>query len=224
METNTQNTKGIIYIFTNESMPGLIKIGKTTNIKQRLQDLDTTGVPTPFKLHYAVEVDGYDQKEKLIHQGYAKDRVRPNREFFRIEPENATAILKALGGKEIDPNYIDISIDENGNIISTSEYDSSLLQAPITTFSMLQIPIGSALHFTRNENIICQVIDNRKVKYNENIYSLSQLTREILQRNYNWKSGFVNGFQFWKYEDEILTERRRRLETEFNIESELDTN
>ena len=38
------------------------------------------------------------------------------------------------------------------------------------------IPIGTKLHFTRNENIVCEVYDNRKLKYQDNIYSLSQLS------------------------------------------------
>lgn len=204
--------KGIIYILTNESMPGLIKIGVTNNIKQRLQSLDTTSVPTPFKLHYAIEIEDYVQKERLIHQGYAQDRIRSSREFFKIEPENATAMLKALGGSEIESQFIDISIDEEGKNISTDEYDSKLPQIPITTFDMLKINVGAKLIFTRNDNIFCKVIEPRKVEYNGQIYSLSTLTRELLKTNYNWKSNHVNGFSFWKYEDEILTDRRSRLE------------
>lgn len=212
------NEVGIIYILTNDSMPGLIKIGSTKDIKERLKSLDKTGVPTPFKLYYAIEIENYKQKERQLHQGYAKDRVRVNREFFRIEPENATAMLKALGGREIDNTYIDISIDETGNMISTDLYDDRLPAKPITTFEMLNIPIGTKLHFTRNENIVCEVYDNRKVKYQDNIYSLSQLSSEILIKKYSWKGKNVNGFQFWKYEGEILTDRRSRLENELHNE------
>lgn len=210
------NEIGIIYILTNESMPGLIKIGSTKDIKERLKSLDKTGVPTPFKLYYAIEIENYKQKERQLHQGYAKDRVRPNREFFRIEPENATAMLKALGGREIDNTYIDISIDEAGNEISTDAYETRLPQAPVTTFEMLKLMPGTKLNFTRNENITCEVYDNRKVKYQDNICSLTQITGEILKKRYSWKSKNVNGFQFWKYEGEILTDRRNRLENEAN--------
>lgn len=208
--------KGIIYILTNESMPGLIKIGITNNIKQRLQSLDTTSVPTPFKLHYAVEIEDYVQKERLIHQGYAKDRIRSSREFFKIEAENATAMLKALGGSEVESQFIDISIDEEGKTVSTDEYDSRLPQIAITTFDMLNIPLGSELKFTRNEELVCNVSESRKVEYNGEIYSLSTLTRNLLKANYNWKSNHVNGFSFWKYQDEILTDRRNRLEEEIS--------
>jgi len=69
-------SKGMLYIFTNESMPGLIKIGTTIDIKKRLKELDKTGIPTPFKLHYAIEVENYKQKEKYLHQGLSEHRVR----------------------------------------------------------------------------------------------------------------------------------------------------
>ena len=99
--------------------------------------------------------------------------MRQNREFLRIEPENATAMLKALGGREIDNTYIDISIDELGSVISTVLYDNRLPVRSTTTFDMLDISVGSKLYFTRNDNIVCEVYDNRKVKYQDNIYSLS---------------------------------------------------
>ena len=57
--------KGIIYILTNQAHPDYIKIGKTSNLEQRLKSLDTTGVPLPFECYYAVEVDDMSRVEKL---------------------------------------------------------------------------------------------------------------------------------------------------------------
>lgn len=126
-----------------------------------------------------------------------------------MEPENALAILKALGGTEVNAEYIDLSVDETGNEVNPDQYEDRLPMAPVTTFSMLHIPIGSELNFTRNEAITCTVVDSRKVEYEGEILSLSKLTITLLKRDYNWKGNNVNGFQFWKYEDEILTDRKR---------------
>lgn len=210
--------KGILYILTNESMPGLIKIGRTTNIKQRLQSLDTTGVPTPFKLHYAIEVENYEEREKLIHQGLSEHRIRQNREFFKFEPESARALLQAIGGKEVDLEYIGIAIDSEGREVETEEYTNRLPQAPVSTFDMLKIAVGEELNFTRDEKITCKVVENRKVEYKNEIYSLSALTRKIMKEKYHSRSNYLNGFQYWKYEDEILVDRRERLEK--NVEEE----
>lgn len=75
-------SKGIIYILTNDAIPAYIKIEITTDLEQRLKSLDTTPVPLPFRCHYAIEVDDYDKREKLIHDAFADHRFRPNREFF----------------------------------------------------------------------------------------------------------------------------------------------
>ena len=42
---------GIVYILSNQAMPGLIKIGSTTEneLKNRLSNLYSTGVPFPFE-------------------------------------------------------------------------------------------------------------------------------------------------------------------------------
>jgi hypothetical protein len=41
----------IVYILTNEAMPGLIKIGCTNvELASRIKQLYTTGVPLPFEL------------------------------------------------------------------------------------------------------------------------------------------------------------------------------
>ncbi|MDR1910121.1 MAG: GIY-YIG nuclease family protein, partial [Spirochaetaceae bacterium] len=60
---------GIVYVLTNPAMPGLVKIGKTTNeIQNRLNDLNTTGVPFPFDCLYACEVDDCGLVETSLHK------------------------------------------------------------------------------------------------------------------------------------------------------------
>ena len=86
---------GKVYILTNDLMPGIVKIGYTTqSIKERLKELDKTGVPWPFKCHFAIETDRYKEIESLMHDTFADYRVRSNREFFKISPEKVVAALR----------------------------------------------------------------------------------------------------------------------------------
>ena len=39
---------GIVYCLENPEMPDVVKIGCTTDIEQRLRQLDNTSVPVPF--------------------------------------------------------------------------------------------------------------------------------------------------------------------------------
>ena len=49
---------GIVYLLTNPVMPGLVKIGMTTqeDIDKRMKELYTTGVPVPFECQFACKV------------------------------------------------------------------------------------------------------------------------------------------------------------------------
>jgi len=50
--------EGIVYVLSNEAMPGLIKIGltKRDELEARLNELYSTGVPLPFTCEYACRV------------------------------------------------------------------------------------------------------------------------------------------------------------------------
>jgi len=51
-------TMEIIYILTNEAMPGYVKIGRTSDLKERIRSLSRpSGVPLPFEVYYASEVE-----------------------------------------------------------------------------------------------------------------------------------------------------------------------
>src|SRR5210317_1444262 len=96
----------IVYILTNQSMPDTIKIGITDNLDRRVKELDNTSTPLPFECYYAVEVENASLIERKIHEGLDDKRVRQNREFFNVSPEQAKSILEiaeALGGKNVTP-------------------------------------------------------------------------------------------------------------------------
>lgn len=89
---------GYVYILTNESMEGLIKIGKTKRDSQsRARELQDTGVPTPFHVAFEIFCDDCDSVEKDIHEKLDQYRVRSNREFFKYSLDNAIAMLQGSG-------------------------------------------------------------------------------------------------------------------------------
>jgi hypothetical protein len=74
---------GILYFLTNEAMPNLVKIGYTTGeLKDRLQQLNTTGIPSPFQVVALFYVREPEVCESKIHIHLAKYRSNPKREFF----------------------------------------------------------------------------------------------------------------------------------------------
>jgi hypothetical protein len=84
-------------------MPGLLKIGTTTNTpNERMSELHSTGVPTPFQLELSIKVTNGFDAEKISHNALANYRVAKNREFFRIGVEKAIEIiLSSLDNYEI---------------------------------------------------------------------------------------------------------------------------
>ena len=75
---------GIVYLLTNPVMPGLVKIGMTTQeyIDKRMKELYTTGVPVPFECQFACKVKKGDcaKIEKALHTAFAPQRINANLE------------------------------------------------------------------------------------------------------------------------------------------------
>ena len=92
-----------VYILTNISMPGLIKIGMTTKgMTTRLNELYTTGVPTPFEVSYEHTCEEADRLETLMHELLKNWRVNRRREFFRFPVNKAVDMLKNLSSPHVD--------------------------------------------------------------------------------------------------------------------------
>ncbi len=100
--------KGIIYVMTTV-VPGLIKIGKTTaeNFEGRMYQLERNGYfnVVGLKRKFAIEVEEYDEKEKLLDEIFDKSRV-PGSELFATDPDLVVQLLSSFEGVQIYPQSI----------------------------------------------------------------------------------------------------------------------
>lgn len=88
---------GYIYVLSNSSMPGLLKIGFTNrNVKERVQELSSaTGVPTPFEIEYYCLTCDVELIETEVHKRFSEYR-QPGKEFFSVSLEQAMATIDSL--------------------------------------------------------------------------------------------------------------------------------
>jgi hypothetical protein len=194
----------IIYILINESMPGYVKIGRTTDLEQRMRSLDTTSVPLPFECYYACTVSNAAYVEKQLHDAFMDHRIRSSREFFEISPDRVASALKLAEIENITPQR---------DYVETAEDQQALNQArqrrAVFSFNMTNIPVGAEISYVNDENIKARVVDNKHIEFNGEVTSLSASAQKLLGYPYQ-----VQGTIYWIYEGETLDERRRRLESE----------
>ncbi|MEG9861082.1 MAG: GIY-YIG nuclease family protein [Parvularculales bacterium] len=199
----------LVYILTNPVIPDLVKIGRATNLEERLKDLSRpSGVPVPFECYYCCEVENASDIEKRLHFGLGDHRINPKREFFRINPERAKILLEGWAIREV--------ILEKDVVDSQEEQDSLNRQRsiqPAFTFSMVDIPIGSKLTFLRDETRVSTVTGEREIEYEGEKGSLSKFALNILVTHFGKIGTACRGPDYWVFENETLTERRIRMET-----------
>ena len=198
----SETKHGIVYVLTNPAMPGLVKIGQTTNeISNRLNELNTTGVPFPFDCLFACEVDDYKLVERSLHEAFNPYRVNPKREFFRIYPEQAIVILRMLAKKDVTPAITE-EINKSVSAVEKEASEQYKKRRPPLNFKDMGIPIGAKLDLSYGEiSAEVYVSSDRKVKSadsNEEKY-LSQVTREILDLDTN-----IQPTRYWSYEGKSL--------------------
>jgi hypothetical protein len=113
-------SEGYIYCFSNPSMPGLLKIGVTTKTpEERVKELFTTSVATPFNIEFSRRVSYPFQKEKVIHRILENYRL-PSREFFNISVKEAANVIDLYLSDNI-PIFLNIEDVLRSNQVSKSD-------------------------------------------------------------------------------------------------------
>ena len=195
----TESSLDIVYVLTNEAMPGLVKIGKTSQDRPetRVNQLYTTGVPVPFTIEYACRVVDAREVERVLHNAFDLQRINQNREFFEIEPHHVIGVLKLLSQEDVTEVVQSESLDVAEEDLKAAE--SLRRRRPSLDFHVMDIPNGSILESTRTDDT-ATVVNNKRVSFrDQESVSLTAATREMLNQDRD-----VRPVRFWTFNGKSL--------------------
>ena len=202
-------SKGIIYICTT-SVEGLIKIGRTDNFNARMNILEQNGYwnVSGLKRFYAVRVDDYIEKEKLIHTIFSKSQVA-NSELFALDKNLAKDMLDAFEGEIIYPKQP--KKQTNVQVI-----DKKKKKSP-TKFNMVNIPIGSTLVFIKDTTKTVTTVDDiNKVNLNGKVMAISEAASRLRGKNSKGEYPSTCGQAWFTYNGRLITELRDEIDKKGN--------
>jgi hypothetical protein len=176
-----------------------VKIGDLSHdANTRIAQFYTTGVPVPITLEFAARVPNSDEVEKALHIAFAPHRVNPKREFFRIEPEQAIAILRLLHTEDVTTEILQQSTTLDQQSIAAAENLKS--KRPNLNFDEMGIPVGAILQSAQDDTAV-EVVSAKRVRMGEEEISLTAATRQVLGLEYS-----VAPSPHWTYQGRSLRE------------------
>lgn len=122
-EARLENIRGWVYVITNPSMNGIVKVGYSIRDPIiRALELGGTGSPTAYEVQFDALVLNPRQLEAGVHE-YLSD-FRVGKEWFRCEiVEAIRAILNIAEGRVIAQNFRDISM-KNSVALNTGAHSA----------------------------------------------------------------------------------------------------
>ncbi len=183
---------GYVYVLKNECMPGLIKIGKTDNLQERMRTLYNSSVPVAFEALYVCKVKLCEMGkiEKALHNAFSPARKNPKREFFddsilpRLLPllelfqisdvtDEANSDIRA----ELSP----VEIEAQMRVTEERELEEKeqRKKRPTLNYYDLGMNDGERLYWKDDTNISVIVHGERKVLFNDEVCSLTAVTQKL---------------------------------------------
>ncbi len=186
-------------------MPGLVKIGMTTreDLEARMRELYSTGVPVPFECQYACKVKKTDcaKIEKALHTAFEPQRINANREFFRIQVNQAKAILELFNHTDVTE---DVTEEIQNDLTDEDKAASTKAQTkrPPLNFYEMGLQKGDVLIWKDNPSISVTIISDRKVCYEGEETSISALSAKLK----GYKVKHIQPTPHWLFKDRLLSE------------------
>lgn len=199
--SDNEGQGGIVYVLTNDAMPHMVKIGRTSGegVERRVAELSrATGIPLPFKVAVARAVHDARVVERALHIAFGPDRVNPAREFFGIAPERAIAIINAFPGQDLTPQSElaaerAVEACEPGTLAAVRAFEKK--RRPPLNFVEMGVPLGSSLvHITTGETV--EVVEPKKVRLRGDIVSLTRAQQLVSGADYAVAPG-----RHWSFND-----------------------
>lgn len=185
--------KGFIYIMTNPALKDMVKIGYSTDVEKRRKQLSTTALPYDYEVYATYETSGNLEDLKLhtmIDNLNPDLRVAANKEFFVMTPQEAYALLEAIA-------TISGTKDKLKRI---KEAKKQVVKRHRINFAKCGIPVGAELVFTEDPTEKVTVVNDRKVRWNEEETSLSAVAAALKH------SKAIQGSAFFTYQGKLITQ------------------
>ena len=206
-----EKTTGYIYILTNPSFKEYVKIGYADDVNKRLAQLNRSEcVPFAFRVYATYEVSSR-LSDKKIHE--IIDKLNPDlraienfdgkkrvREFYAMSKEDAYALLKSIAeinGMEDKLKLIKPNEDEQHAEALAEEIRE---RGELFSFTKCKIPVGSELEYIYDKTIKCYVVDDRKIKYNNEVMYMTTLAKILTGKH------TVAGPTYFSYKGKNLDE------------------
>ena len=154
---------------------------------------------------YSLHIDS--KLEKQLHQLFSESRINPKREFFKVDPEKVVLAISIGGFKEITPGLPQVDLVEQVAL------EQAKARRPRLRLEALGIKPGDTLTLSRDDSITANVLDGGKVDFIGEVMSPSAAALKALH-SLGYSTPAASGSSYWKFDGELLDERRRRMEAE----------
>jgi len=202
--------RGYVYILTNKSFKeNWVKIGKSSRIPEvRGKELYNTAVPLPYEVYATLKTVKYNEAEQLIHKSIDRIsnlRISPSREFFNIPPEKAYEIFLDIATM-LDDAEVELYNCKTNVEPQRTHHISGTKKSKFDFYSR-GIKDGDKVCFIKDNSICAIVVDAYHVKFENKLWALSPLTRELFTRMHQENnSGAYRGPAFFTFNGVKLTE------------------
>ena len=190
---------GVIYILTNPSFPDYVKIGYADDIEARLDQLNRSEcIPFAFRVYATYEVSNrlvdlklhnlIDQLNPTLRSIETFNGKQRRREFYAMAPEDAYALLEAIaeihGYSDRLKRWQMSDAEEKAEETAREITVERRARGANFTFAECSIPVGAVLVNIDDPDIVCRVVDTKRVEYDGDVMSVTAMARLISGKNY----------------------------------------
>lgn len=236
-----------IYILTNPAFPGYLKIICTDNVTKALNKINSSGlVPFDYKVYASYETgkslstkEAMEFISALIQYKYKLQIIADyNTGFIKCKSDMVYASLLEFAEISSSESKLNRHFSSTTNIAPSTK-NTSASEPPTKeptshnamkgvvkkkkkgpfNFHDVEIPVGSVITYIYDEQITAIVVDDRHISYKGEITTLSALQQKLAGIDY-----LNRGPKFFKYNGEILNDRRTRYESiaESNVSKDIE--
>lgn len=97
LDISSEGTE-FVYVLSNPSLPGLLKIGYTSkDPNTRVKEISkSTGIPVPFRIEFLKRCVNGEQLEKAVHKYLQEYRVNNRKEFFEVKLKTVKEVIESI--------------------------------------------------------------------------------------------------------------------------------